>query len=289
MLLKIYLTCLRLFPNAFKARFGAELEDTFRRRVEDAKKRGRFVAAQFWVHAFADLVVAVVGEQIAVLFAAESPAPAAGAGGDVTVTTVPPSSLKPLTPGELAVSRRQFLNRAWGLSFVGFLGFFGMGSLSFLWPKLTGGFGTKIDAGNAAEIIERIGPAGNFQPIFNSEGRFWLTYYDGDGDAPIYAVTGAKETKIQALYRKCVHLGCSVPFCTTSSLFECPCHGSKYRLTGEHFLGPAPRGLDRFPVSIEGGNLIVDTSALQVGPPRGTSTWERFAQPQGDFCQPAPR
>ena len=283
MLTRFYLACLRLFPRSFTERFGAEIEETFRRRVEDA--RSRKVLAQFWVHSFVDLFISALGEQRAVLFAAETTRQTAE-GPQVTVSTVPPSALKPLTPDALAVSRRQFLNRAWGLSFVGFLGFFGMGTLSFLWPKLTGGFGTKIDAGNAADIMKKIGPDGDFQPIFNSEGRFWLTYYDGDGDAPVYAITGATETKIQALYRKCVHLGCSVPFCTTSSLFECPCHGSKYMLTGEHFEGPAPRGLDRFPVTIEGGNLIVDTSSLQMGPPRGTSTWEKFARPRGDFCQP---
>ena len=285
MLTRLYIACLRMFPRSFRERFGAEIEDTFKARIEDARERGPSVLVQFWVHSFADLFVSVVGEQRAVMFAAEVPAKTAG-GPEVTVSTVPPSALKPLSPDAMAVSRRQFLNRAWGLSFVGFLGFLGMGSLSFLWPKLAGGFGTKIDAGNAADILRKIGPEGGFQPLFNSEGRFWLTYYDGDGDASVYAVTGALETKIQALYRKCVHLGCSVPFCTTSSLFECPCHGSKYRMTGEYFEGPAPRGLDRFPVTIEGANLIVDTSSLQVGPPRGTSTWEKFAQPRGDFCQP---
>ena len=285
MLVRLYIACLKLFPKRFRVAFGAQIEDTFRARVEDARARGRSVLLQFWVLSFADLFISVLGEQRAVLFAAETPAQTAG-GPEVTVSAVPPSALKPLSPDAMAVSRRQFLNRAWGLSFVGFLGFFGMGSLSFLWPKLTGGFGTKIDAGNAADILKKIGPDGGFQPLFNSEGRFWLTYYDGDGDASVYAVTGAVETKVQALYRKCVHLGCSVPFCTTSALFECPCHGSKYRMTGEYFEGPAPRGLDRFPVVIEDGNLIVDTSSLQVGPPRGTSTWEKFASPQGDFCQP---
>lgn len=207
-------------------------------------------------------------------------------GGDVTVEKVPEPQRKPLTQEQLSISRRQFLNRAWSLSFAGFLGFFGMSSLSFLWPTLSGGFGTRIVAGNYDEILAQVGPDGGFLPIFNSEGRFWLTYYEGTGDAPVYATIGAVDTKLQALYRKCVHLGCSVPHCGKSMLFECPCHGSKYRLHGEFFGGPAPRGLDRFPVIIEGNNVVVDTGALQVGPPRGVSTWERFAEPQGDFCVP---
>lgn len=212
--------------------------------------------------------------------------PSATAGGDVTVEKVPPKKRKPLTPDELAVSRRQFLNRAWSLSFMGFLGFFGMSSLAFLWPTLTGGFGTKISAGVYDDILKQVGPEGGFKPIFNSEGRFWLTYYEGTGDEPVYTAVNAIETKLQALYRKCVHLGCSVPHCSKSMLFECPCHGSKYRLHGEYFQGPAPRGLDRFPIALEGDKVIVDTGSVQVGPPRGVSTWEKFAEPQGDYCVP---
>lgn len=205
---------------------------------------------------------------------------------EVTVEKVPPAQRKPLTPGQLAVSRRQFLNRAWTASFLGFLGFFGMSTLSFLWPKLTGGFGTKITAGDHDELLKAVGPEGNYVPQYFSEGRFYLTYYEGDGDAAVYLATNAKEVKLQALYRKCVHLGCSPPFCNTSYLFECPCHGSKYRLTGEYFAGPAPRGLDRFPITIEGGKVVVDTGNLQVGPPRGTDTWPKYSQPVGPFCIP---
>ena len=205
---------------------------------------------------------------------------------EVTVQKVPEAERKPLTVEQLAVSRRQFLNRAWTASFTAFLGFFGMSSLSFLWPKLTGGFGTKINAGDYEDILSKVGPDGGFIPLFIPEGRFYLTYYEGTGDAPVYTAINAVDTKLQALYRKCVHLGCSVPKCDSSKLFECPCHGSKYRLHGEYYQGPAPRGLDRFPVTIEDGKVMVDTGSLQEGPPRGASTWDRFAEPQGPFCVP---
>ena len=197
-----------------------------------------------------------------------------------------PAPPRLLTPGELAVSRRQFLNRAWTASFTAFLGFFGMSSLSFLWPKLTGGFGTRITAGDYEDIISKVGPDGGFAPLFIPEGRFYLTYYEGTGDAAVYELVNAMDTKLLALYRKCVHLGCSVPHCGSSSLFECPCHGSKYRLHGEYYGGPAPRGLDRFPIEVVDGAVVVDTGALQEGPPRGTDTWQRFAEPQGSFCVP---
>ncbi len=85
-----------------------------------------------------------------------------------------------------------------------------------------------------------------------------------------------------SLYQRCVHLGCRVPFCNSSKWFECPCHGSKYNNAGEYKLGPAPRGLDRFQMSIVDGSVIVDTSTIKLGPPRGTNTTD---QPlEGPYC-----
>lgn len=205
---------------------------------------------------------------------------------EVTVSKVPEPEQKPLTPEWVAMSRRKFLNRAWGEGATVFLGIFGMGTLSFLWPRLSGGFGTKLSIGDYNDLIDKVGPKADFVPLFFADGRFWLTYYDGDGDDPVYLANGAKKYKLQALYRKCVHLGCSVPFCNKSYLYECPCHGSKYTLAGEYFGGPAPRGLDRFPVEVSGGKVTVDTSKILTGPPRGTSTWPQFAQPKGPFCVP---
>jgi cytochrome b6-f complex iron-sulfur subunit len=85
-----------------------------------------------------------------------------------------------------------------------------------------------------------------------------------------------------ALYQRCVHLGCRVPFCQTSQWFECPCHGSKYNRAGEYKLGPAPRGLDRFPITVEGGIVKVNTGIIVTGPPRGTNTTGQ--DPEGPFC-----
>ncbi len=84
------------------------------------------------------------------------------------------------------------------------------------------------------------------------------------------------------LYQRCVHLGCRVPFCLSSKWFECPCHGSKYNGAGEYQLGPAPRGMDRFVVEITGDQVVVDTSRIILGPPRGTNTINQ--PPQGPYC-----
>ena len=100
------------------------------------------------------------------------PAVAAGAGGgDVTVEQVPRRKRKPLTPEQLAVSLGASSSTGRGrCRSSGFLGFFGMSSLSFLWPKLTGGFGTMINAGNYDDIIAQIGPEGGLPAAVHRRG-----------------------------------------------------------------------------------------------------------------------
>jgi Rieske Fe-S protein len=86
-----------------------------------------------------------------------------------------------------------------------------------------------------------------------------------------------------ALSQRCPHLGCRVPFCDSSGRFECPCHGSKFDLGGEWIEGPAPRGMDRYDLTLENGVLVVDTSKLAVGPDRGANQFH--TPPEGPACQ----
>ena len=81
---------------------------------------------------------------------------------------------------------------------------------------------------------------------------------------------------------ECPHLGCRVPQCETSQWFECPCHGSQYNRVGEKKGGPAPRGMDRFGVTITNGLVSVDTSNVFIGPPIGTNTTGQEAE--GPHC-----
>ena len=52
-----------------------------------------------------------------------------------------------VSPEEAGVTRRMFFNRALLATFGGYLGLMGLSMLAFFWPKLSGGFGGKIDAG----------------------------------------------------------------------------------------------------------------------------------------------
>jgi cytochrome b6-f complex iron-sulfur subunit len=197
-------------------------------------------------------------------------------------TAEPPA--RPAGRGARPVSRRDFFRGAMVTSLLVFGAQFGGASLAFLWPSLKGGFGSVITAGSVNDIRQQIQQTN--QPFYYGAGRFYVVPYNGTGKDEStgvdYITDKAVAEGLMALYQRCVHLGCRVPFCQQSQWFECPCHGSKYNKAGEYELGPAPTGLQRFPISIEGANVVVDTSTILPGPPRGTDTIHE--PPQGPFC-----
>ena len=65
-----------------------------------------------------------------------------------------------------------------------------------------------------------------------------------------------------ALYRKCPHLGCVVPWNQEINHFNCTCHTSLFTTRGEVVSGPAPRPMDLFPVRIENDEVFVDTGTI---------------------------
>jgi cytochrome b6-f complex iron-sulfur subunit len=175
-------------------------------------------------------------------------------------------------------TRRDFLRGGLIASLAIFGAEFGGASLAFLSPNLKGEFGSRIVAGSLSDIKAYI--ESQNQPYYFGAGRFYIVSYNGAGTSSIYK--GLVEDGLMALYQKCPHLGCRVPYCQQSEWFECPCHGSKYNRAGEYELGPAPTGMMRFPLSVEGDEVVVDTSVIIGGPPRGTDTIHE--PPQGPFC-----
>ncbi len=196
-----------------------------------------------------------------------------------------PAPYIPVDPEQLGVTRRQFFNRSSIALMSLSLGGFGAACIAFLWPQLGSGFGSKITVGKVDDVLANIRANDNF--LYLAEGRAWLTEYPADAipkAAAVYPpniVTGM-EAGIVALYQKCPHLGCRVPNCPTSQWFECPCHGSQYNRVGEKKGGPAPRGMDRFPVTVSNGNFVVDTGTIVPGPPIGTNTTGQEAE--GPHC-----
>ena len=195
---------------------------------------------------------------------------------------------QPLDPEELSMSRRMFFNRAiLSVGGLGALPAFGAALLAFLWPSGVGGFGSKVNT-SLAEATKTW--TEKKEPFYVPAARTYLQPYPTDvttlkAAKKIYdpAVTSGMEAGVVALYQKCVHLGCRVPGCSTAQWFECPCHGSKYDRIGEKRDGPAPRGLDHWPITISGDNILIDTSGAAIpGPPIGTDTTKQAAE--GPHC-----
>jgi len=62
---------------------------------------------------------------------------------------------------------------------------------------------------------------------------------------------------LTAFNPKCTHLGCPYRWDESQSVFICPCHTAVFSKTGEVVSGPPPRPLDRFPVKVENGMVMV--------------------------------
>jgi cytochrome b6-f complex iron-sulfur subunit len=185
-----------------------------------------------------------------------------------------PVRYEPVDEDELGVTRRQFFNRGilagLGLAVAGF----GGASLAFLWPSGASGFGGKINVGSVDDVQKSIDAK---QPFYNASAKVYIQPFpreDVKKAQKVYpsTITAGMAQGYVALYQKCPHLGCRVPWCQTSQWFECPCHGSKYNRVGEKRGGPAPRGMDQFVLSVSGSSIVVDTGVVVQGPPIGTDT-----------------
>ena len=185
---------------------------------------------------------------------------------------------------EAGITRRQFLTKALRVSFGAFAGIQAISWLGFMWPKVSGGFGSKVDAGKVEDLKKQIVQGdGSVIPAFIPEARAYVLPFDSSQVSGSQFSDGATIADgLVAIYQRCVHLGCRVPWCNSSQGFECPCHGSKYNLVGEYYAGPAPRNLDRFGVSVNAaGKFIIDTGTI-IESPRAQGLSVKY--PQGLSC-----
>lgn len=140
------------------------------------------------------------------------------------------------------ITRRNFINLLWGATGTLAASEFALIGLRFLSPRpIEGEFGGQFNLGPYDGY-----PQGSVTPV--EAGRFYLVRLDDGG--------------FLAIYRRCTHLGCAVPFDHASGEFVCPCHGSAFTPDGDVLNPPAPRPLDIFPLSINDlGEILVDTSS----------------------------
>lgn len=118
----------------------------------------------------------------------------------------------------------------------------GVNSLAAFWPLKVSGFGGKVTVGNVDDFevdsVTRV-----------AEGKFYLARL---------------REGFMALYWKCPHLGCTVPWSPVENpgKFHCPCHASVYAITGDKLAGPTPRSMDIMAIEIVDGKVVVDTGKI---------------------------
>ena len=192
------------------------------------------------------------------------------------------------------LSRRRFLRRSmlavYGLSATASVA----GALYFMYPNLAGQFGSDLTVGKKTDFPGavptdfKLGQAGVF---YVQQAKTYMIHlapntqflmtgaYLADQLGSESFVKGADGSYWVALYQRCVHLGCTVPFRDDCNSFKCPCHGSHYNVDGEYLDGPAPRSLDRFAMSFSGADVIVSTGTLNNTVPHPDASTRLIAIP----------
>ena len=138
--------------------------------------------------------------------------------------------------------------------------------INSLYPRDVAGFGGTVFVGS----VDQLAPG---KKLHNLDAKAWIVRFDAEQARR----NNAQEGAIMALYHKCVHLGCTVPYRadfsredprngeTYAGWFLCPCHGSTYSDGGVRVFGPAPRSLDTFALTIDGGKMTVNTGKITTG------------------------
>lgn len=60
-----------------------------------------------------------------------------------------------------------------------------------------------------------------------------------------------------AFSKVCTHLGCLVEYDKERNRLLCPCHAGIYDLEGNVSSGPPPKPLPKFPLRVEGENIVI--------------------------------
>ena len=150
------------------------------------------------------------------------------------------------------------------------------GTLAFAWPSLRKGFGGVLRIGTLDDVktLNSTLPIAEGFPAYFPEARAFVILKDPAQQRFVAGEDTSGEgsaLNVRALYQRCPHLGCKPNPCLKNFWLECPCHGSRYdrlgiKADGAQY-GPAPRGMDRFSISVSGGGVLsIDTGKITLGP-----------------------
>ena len=166
---------------------------------------------------------------------------------------------------QVTLKRRQVLRGGVFASLLGFI-ILSVGSfVNFFNPRHITGFGGVV------KVPKSTVPEQGKDPVKIFDAKTWLVNLK-PGEGGFQSVPPSKNGGLIALYQKCVHRGCTVPwradfeFGGERGWFRCPCHGSTYTKGGARVFGPAPRSLDTFDLTINGdGSLSINTGKITLG------------------------
>ena len=188
-----------------------------------------------------------------------------------------PEAIKSLRRAQVkGVSRRQLLRYSLGGGIALWLLEVTAGTIGFVWPNLSGGFGSKVRIGTLDDIklANSNLPIADGFPAYVPDARAYIVLIDTGQQqfVPGEDTSGdGRALNVRGLYQRCPHLGCKPNPCLKNFWMECPCHGSRYdrlgiKAAGAQY-GPAARSMDRFSASVDaGGVLTLDTGKITLGP-----------------------
>jgi cytochrome b6-f complex iron-sulfur subunit len=174
------------------------------------------------------------------------------------------------------LSRRQLMRRAIGAGLGLWFAEVLAGTIGFVWPNLTKGFGGALVIGSldTVKLQNSSLPIDQGFPAYFPEARAFVMLVNPDQQQFLAGEDTAGDgtaLNVRALYQRCPHLGCKPNPCLKNFWFECPCHGSRYdrlgiKADGAQY-GPAPRGMDRFSITVDAkGILTINTGKITLGP-----------------------
>lgn len=174
---------------------------------------------------------------------------------------VEPPELPPAEP-EADESRRGFLGKTGALIAAG-LGAAGLSPLAgALVDPIKGGV-VRIDG-----AVFDAGPVESFdaipRKIVVASAR--LDAWSRNDKQTVGAVYISRQgSELLAFSSICPHAGCGVTFNEGKDRFICPCHQTDFARDGARVKGPSPRGLDRLPVKVEDGRVLVSYERYRPG------------------------
>jgi cytochrome b6-f complex iron-sulfur subunit len=176
--------------------------------------------------------------------------------------------------GDAGISRRDLLRRSTAAMAAVLVAEWVGGTIGFLWPS-TAIARSRVRVGTLDDLVAANAalPVRDGFPAYVPAARAFVVLVDpGRGFVPGSDATGSGSgVNVVALSQVCPHLGCRPNPCLEDWWLHCPCHQSQYdrlgiKADGAGF-GPAPRGMDRFAVEVDGaGVLTIDTARHILGP-----------------------